>query len=114
MLYVNPRPTLEMLLEHYQNSLTIEYWNENIYPASEAVRRKSIFAPRAERVVEICKDKGSSFGLLLDVGAGFGTFLEELQNLQAFDQLHAVKLTSKLADSCLGRPITSTISILRH
>ena len=100
MLYVNPRPTLEMLLEHYQNSLTIEYWNENIYPASEAVRRKSIFAPRAERVVEICKDKGSSFGLLLDVGAGFGTFLEELQKLQAFDQLHAVEPSSKLADSC--------------
>ena len=99
-LYVNPRPSMEVLSEHYRNSLTIEYWNENIYPASEEVRRNNIFAPRARRVVEICKARDVGLGSLLDIGAGFGTFLEELQKLNLFEALYAVEPSSKLADTC--------------
>jgi 2-polyprenyl-3-methyl-5-hydroxy-6-metoxy-1,4-benzoquinol methylase len=95
-----------MLTEHYQNSLTIEYWNENIYPVSEEVRRQKIFAPRAARVLELCQSFGVGNDLLIDLGAGFGTFLEELEKLGHFEETIAVEPSSKLAESCRLKNLT--------
>lgn len=99
-LYVSPRPTMEMLGEHYQTSLMYDYWSENIYPVSEDVRRKSIFAPRALRAVELCKQHGLNGGLILDIGAGFGTFLQEVDRIGFFEKCLAVEPTPKLAEAC--------------
>ncbi len=100
-LYVSPRPTPEILEDFYAHSENYAYWNEFIFPASEEARRNRIFRPRAERLAEICQRHGlRKGGMLIEVGAGFGTFCEEIQKLGWFDRVVAVEPTPGLAETC--------------
>ena len=74
-VYISPRPTPPILEKFYAKSENYAYWNEYIFPSSEGTRRERIFAPRAQRLQEICaRYTGSRGGTLMEVGAGFGTF----------------------------------------
>jgi 2-polyprenyl-3-methyl-5-hydroxy-6-metoxy-1,4-benzoquinol methylase/ribosomal protein S27E len=99
-VFINPRPTFEMLVEFYATSKSIKHWNDKIYPISEDARRSRIFAPRAERVVELCRKHNAVTKVLLDVGAGFGTFCEEIKKLAVFDRVIAVEPSHDFAETC--------------
>lgn len=105
-LYVNPRPTPPVLENFYRNSKTYKYWKKYIFPASEDMRRKKIFRPRAERVIELCNKYKIKKNLLLEVGAGFGTFCEEIKHSGSFRRVIAVEPTSDLARKCRSRGLT--------
>ena len=102
-MYISPRPTPEILEMYYSTSENYAYWNAHIFPASEDARRERIFRPRAERVVEFCERYGVPRGTLLEVGAGFGTFCEEVRRLDFFKRLVAVEPTPDLAETCRRR-----------
>ena len=99
-VFINPRPTPKMLAEFYTTSKSIKHWNDYIFPASENSRRSQIFIPRARRVVELCRKYKIATKVLLDVGAGFGTFCEEVQKLNIFDKVIAVEPSHDLAETC--------------
>ena len=99
-IFINPRPTSNMLAEYYKTSKSIKHWNDKIFPASENFRRNQIFVPRAKRVFELCRKYKVSTKVLLDVGAGFGTFCEEVQKLDIFDKIIAVEPSPDLAQTC--------------
>ena len=100
-LYINPRPKSDLLDEFYSSAQSFALFNNKIFPASEDSRREYIFAPRAQTVVELCKQHlTESPGTLLDVGAGFGTFCEEVQKLQFFSKVVAVEPSKELAETC--------------
>jgi len=100
MMYVNPRPTPDVLEFFYANSENYAYWNAHIFPASEEARRERIFRPRAERTLDICRKYGVSTNTILDAGAGFGTFCEEMKHLNIFERVIAVEPTPGLAETC--------------
>ena len=102
-LFINPRPTAEMLNRYYQNSKAVKFWNLKVFPQSEKARREKIFVPRAERVVELCRRHGAEMNTLLDVGAGFGSFCEEVKRLGEFQRVIAVEPSSGLAETCRGK-----------
>lgn len=102
-MYITPRPSPEILRRYYETSENYAYWNKHIFPASEAARRERIFRPRAERILDICERYGVHTGVLLEVGAGFGTFCEELRRLDAFERIIAVEPTPDLAATCRER-----------
>jgi 2-polyprenyl-3-methyl-5-hydroxy-6-metoxy-1,4-benzoquinol methylase len=102
-VYVSPRPSPAVLDEHYRTSENYKYWTEVIFPASEDARRAKIFAPRAERVVEIARRVGAEGGVLVDVGAGFGTFCEEVARLGAFERVIALEPEPHLAAACRSK-----------
>lgn len=102
-IYTNPRPTPAILERYYATSENYAYWNKYIFPASENVRREKIFRPRAERLVEICRRHDVATRVLLEVGAGFGTFCEEIQRRGLFQQVLAVEPTPDLAETCRRR-----------
>ena len=102
-MYVNPRPTPELLGMYYAQSENYAYWNKYIFPASEAARRERIFRPRAERVAKICDRYKVTPGALLEIGAGFGTFCEEVRRLGTFSRVLAVEPTPDLAETCRQR-----------
>jgi 2-polyprenyl-3-methyl-5-hydroxy-6-metoxy-1,4-benzoquinol methylase len=105
-VYIAPRPTPEILAEYYASSLNYAYWNEVIFPASEAVRRARIFRPRVERVIDLCERHGIARGTLLEVGAGFGTFLEELRAAKGFAKTIGIEPTPPLAETCRKRGLS--------
>ncbi len=102
-VFINPRPTFEILTEFYATSKSIKHWNDRIFPASEDSRRSQIFVPRAERVVELCRKYNTAAKVLLDVGAGFGTFCEEIKKLAVFDRVITVEPSHDLAETCRGK-----------
>ena len=102
-IYMNPRPSPVLLEMYYSTSENYAYWNEHIFPASESARREKIFRPRARRVTEICRRYGVPTRTLLEVGAGFGTFCEEMRSVGAFEQVIAIEPNPGLAERCRRR-----------
>ncbi|HZU82033.1 MAG TPA: class I SAM-dependent methyltransferase [Polyangiaceae bacterium] len=102
-VYVSPRPPPAVLKDYYEHSLNYAYWNSVIFPASEAVRRERIFRPRVERLVDLCSRHGVARDVLVEVGAGFGTFCEELRARRAFERILAIEPTPELAATCRAR-----------
>jgi 2-polyprenyl-3-methyl-5-hydroxy-6-metoxy-1,4-benzoquinol methylase len=102
-MYVNPRPSAEVLTWFYKGSPNYAYWNEFIFPASEAARRQKIFVPRVDRVLEICAKYRVPTEALIEVGAGFGTFCSEVQSRRVFKRVVAVEPTPDLAETCVKR-----------
>ncbi|MEK7462353.1 MAG: class I SAM-dependent methyltransferase [Patescibacteria group bacterium] len=103
--YTNPRPTAELLENFYASSVNYAYWNEVIFPASEAKRREKIFAPRVDLVIELCKTYAPQASSLLEVGAGFGTFCEEMISRKVFSKIVAIEPGADLASTCRSRGI---------
>lgn len=104
-MYINPRPTPAILDTYYATSENYQYWNKYIFPASQEARRKKIFRSRAERIADICRRNNIKNGVLLEVGAGFGTFCEEIQRLEIFRRVIAVEPTPDLAETCRRKGI---------
>lgn len=99
-LYINPRPTEEQLADFYKNSQNYAFWNEHIFPATDDARRENIFRPRAEKVKEICESLNFQPKTLVEVGAGFGTFCEEITKLNFVEEITAIEPTPGLAQTC--------------
>lgn len=102
-VFVNPRPSEDLLHEFYAQSKVYAFWNKNIFPASETARREKIFAPRVKRLLDICKKHHTKTEVLLEVGAGFGSFCEELRAASVFDEILALEMTPDLASTCRKR-----------
>lgn len=101
--YVNPRPPSEVLEWFYRGSPNYAYWNEVIFPASEAVRLERIFVPRVDRLLELCRKYSVDTNAILEIGAGFGTFCAEVKKRNVFARVVAVEPTPDLANTCRGR-----------
>ena len=105
-VYTNPRPSADLMQKFYSQSQNYAYWNAHIFPATEASRRVSIFRPRAERFAEYCRRFGIRGGVLLEVGAAFGIFCEEMKRLRIFDEIIALEPTPDLAQTCRNKGFT--------
>lgn len=102
-MYMNPRPNQELIIEFYKQSANYAYWNEFIFPASEQNRRQRIFVPRVNRVIEFCEKYGSGTHTIVEVGAGFGTFCEEMLSRKHFDRIIGIEPTPALAETCRSK-----------
>ncbi|MEM0952435.1 MAG: class I SAM-dependent methyltransferase [Cyanobacteria bacterium P01_H01_bin.74] len=113
-LYANPRPQPKHLDDYYSNSRNYKYWSEHIFPASEESRREKIFKPRVERILEICQKMGVNQTVVLEVGAGFGLFCEEMEKTRAFQTVVGIEPTPYLADDCRRRGVTVIEKPVEH
>lgn len=101
-VFTNPRPSLPILHQFYAQSKNYEYWNRIVFPKTEEARRVNIFRPRAQKVAGIVREAlvPSDDRIILEVGAAFGWFCEEIQNLKIFQKIIAVEPTPGLAATC--------------
>ncbi|MEJ7775856.1 MAG: class I SAM-dependent methyltransferase [Sphingomicrobium sp.] len=104
-LYINPRPSADVLAWFYRGSPNYAYWNEFVFPASEAARRAKIFVPRVDRLLEICDRYNVPTNALIEIGAGFGTFCAEVNSRDVFKRVVAVEPTPDLAETCRKRGV---------
>jgi 2-polyprenyl-3-methyl-5-hydroxy-6-metoxy-1,4-benzoquinol methylase len=104
-LYINPRPSPAVLEMYYSQSENYAYWNNVIFPASQEARRERIFMPRVKRVLELTDRFAVKRGTLLEVGAGFGIFCEEMGRTGRFQRVIGVEPTPDLAATCRQRGI---------
>ena len=96
MLYTSPRPPFNVLKDFYSNSVNMKFWDEYIYPSSKEVRRDKIFIPRVEGLIKLCEDYSIETNSVLEVGAGYGLFLEEIQKKNIFQTIIGVEASDPL------------------
>lgn len=104
-LYLSPRPLLEELKKLYNDSPSSNYWAEVFFPAVLKIRKEKIFAPRAKQISELCKKENFAPKIVIDVGAGYGLFLEEWKKLYPDADLYAVEPSKLMAETCRKKNI---------
>jgi len=104
-LYMNPRPSPQVMEDYYRHSENYAYWAQHIFPASEIARRDKLHRPWLTRVLTYCAQYGIPQGVLVEVGPGFGTFSSLAQASGKFETVIAVEPTPELAAACRQRGI---------
>ncbi len=99
-MYMNPRPSPEIINWYYSNSENYKFWNTHIFPASEKNRVNLIIKPRIKKIIEISKKFKIDKELFLEIGPGFGSFGQELKKHNFFKKFIAVEPMPDLAESC--------------
>ena len=99
-LFQSPRPPIEAFEAFYRSSESARYWADVFYPAVAEVRREKIFRPRVNRLSAMCADRGMCVDRLIDVGAGYGIFLDEWRSKFPQTEALAIEPSSALAAQC--------------
>lgn len=102
-LYLSPRPSIESFERFYNNSESSQYWAETFFPSVAEVRRKKIFKPRAEQLYKMCSKNGIRPQTLMDIGAGYGIFLEEWEKISPQTKVIAVEPSASFATVCRSK-----------
>lgn len=111
-LFVNPRPPFKLLKQFYVESESTEYWvNDFFKPVAEA-RRIKIFKPRAEYVASRFSEL--RHGVVGDIGAGFGLFLNELSMIWPNSKLFAIEPSKTMAEICRSKGLACIESSLEE
>ena len=104
-LFMNPRPSPEVMAAYYSDSENYQYWAKHIFPSSEEARRRKIHEPWLERVIGYCHEFSVSKGVLIEVGAGYGTFCSVARDSGEFTRVIAVEPTPEMAQACRKRDL---------
>lgn len=102
-LFQSPRPPIAAFEAFYRDSVSSRYWAEEFFPAVAEARREKIFRPRVERLADLCRTKNISVERLIDVGAGYGIFLDEWRKANSSTQVLAVEPSESLAAECRSK-----------
>lgn len=100
-LYLSPRPTAEAIDRYYQEGQAVKFWSTDFYRETAEARREKIFKPRAQLIADLAKSglltKRETF---VDVGAGYGIFLEEIARLGVFEKVLGIEPAPNMARAC--------------
>ncbi len=102
-LFQSPRPSIDAFEAFYRRSESARYWAEVFFPAVAEVRGEKIFRPRVERLAALCEDRGIAVVRLIDVGAGYGIFLDEWRHRSPGVRALAVEPSAALACECRAK-----------
>ena len=100
-LFLSPRPTAARMARFYDEAESVKFWSTDFYRQTADSRREAMFRPRARMAAEMA----DRFALpaaarLVDVGAGYGLFLEEARATGRFVRPVAVEPAEPLAAVC--------------
>lgn len=102
-LFVSPRPPADLLMDYYTDSPSATFWVNSFFKPVAEARREKIFRPRAEFVRN--EFRQISGGVIGDIGAGFGIFLEELGKFWSNASLVAIEPSGEMAEICRGKSL---------
>jgi len=113
-LYQTPRPSVEAFGEFYRDSESSRYWAEVFFPSVAEIRRDKIFKPRVKNLLSICDDIGLNVSKMIDVGAGYGIFLDEWKKIKPDTEVLAVEPSIPLSDECRRKGLNVVESIAEN
>jgi SAM-dependent methyltransferase len=99
-LFQSPRPSLAAFERFYQDSVSARFWAEEFFPAVAEARREKIFRPRVQRLAGLCAQRQIDVSVLIDVGAGYGIFLDEWRKCFPGTRAIAIEPSACLAQEC--------------
>lgn len=100
-LYLGRRPTAAQLEHFYDTAESVRFWGTDFYKQTAEARREKMFRPRAEQVRALADQLTlPASARFIDIGAGYGIFLEELRALNRFAQVEGIEPAADLAAIC--------------
>ncbi|MDQ6770839.1 MAG: class I SAM-dependent methyltransferase [Gemmatimonadota bacterium] len=102
-LYTSPRPSVGQLAAFYRDALSVKFWGTDFFRETAEARRTSMFRPRAELLASLCSGRERRNGQYVDVGSGYGILLEEVRQLDAFEEVIGLEPGPELAEICRNR-----------
>ena len=99
-LIQSPRPSGRDLDEFYKKSESSFFWSNTFFPRVAESRREKIFRPRVNQLTEFLGDSLHNISTVMDVGAGYGIFLEEWKKAHPSHKVVAVEPGEELAHNC--------------
>lgn len=101
-LFVNPRPQKEAFDNYYNDSPSTKYWATTFYKTTEEARREKLWKPKAIMVQETIKMHAPEIKYLVDIGGGYGTFIEEFNKISDLDTT-VIEPSVHLSEVCRGK-----------
>lgn len=105
-LYSSPRPSAAQIAAYYRDAESVKYWSTHFFRETAEARREKMFRPRASLVAELFGEDGRPHGRLVDIGAGYGLFLEEIVKQGTFKEVLGIEPAPNLAAVCRGKGFT--------
>lgn len=103
-LYVSPRPNENDYIKFLIHSKANEFFSSHFYKETALARREKIYRARAHISAEFAKRFGSDTNeYLVDVGSGFGIFMEEARDTGAFIKVGGIEPVHSLAEDSRQR-----------
>jgi SAM-dependent methyltransferase len=103
-LYVSPRPAEEDHNKFLVGSKANEFFSSHFYKETALARREKIYRLRAEAAAGLANRLGTGVNdYLVDVGSGFGIFLEEARDTNAFIKVGGIEPVHSLAEDSRRR-----------
>jgi len=103
-LFLSPRPSRDLIKRYYEESEGMKFWVREFYRETEAARRKALFAPRTQLVVDLQNRYGKcDADTFVDVGSGYGLQLEEIQKTGNFGSVIGVEPGPEFAEVCRAK-----------
>jgi SAM-dependent methyltransferase len=103
-LFLAPRPTEAMINDYYERGMAVKFWSTNFYAETLEARREKIYRPRATLIAKYFADNpGWRRNVFVDVGSGFGVFLEELSKQGVFAKAMGIEPAPNMAQVCRER-----------
>jgi 2-polyprenyl-3-methyl-5-hydroxy-6-metoxy-1,4-benzoquinol methylase len=92
-----------MYAHFYRHSDSVRFWSTDFYKQTAEDRKLKIYRPRAERAVRWMRQSNISSEnnkRFVDIGCGYGIFLEEMKRLDFFNQIMGIEPVTELAGIC--------------
>jgi len=104
-VYLSPRPPIDEFEKFYSESPSARFWVKEFFPVVIEVRREKIFRPNVERIQSMCSNRKLDIKTIIDVGAGYGIFLEEWKAREPKTKLIAIEPLPGLSEICRSKGI---------
>ncbi len=101
-LYQSPRPDEATLARFYHEAESVKFWGTEFYRQTAEARREKLFKPRARDIAALANRHLNATGeaRFCDIGAGYGTLLEEVAATGRFAAVTGVEPAPNLAALC--------------
>lgn len=102
-LFLDPRPSKDEFDAFYRDSMSSRYWNEVFFPSVAEVRREAVARRKVELAIDLLPPSAIPPSRIIDIGAGYGIFLEEWAARWPNTGLVAVEPSASLAHVCRSK-----------
>jgi SAM-dependent methyltransferase len=100
-LFMSPRPPAASIDRYYREGAAVKFWATDFFRETAEARRAAIFEPRGELMAGLVREHlGPVGGTFVDVGSGYGIFLDVVSELGLFDRVIGVEPSPDLARAC--------------
>ncbi len=99
-IYNNPRPLKKYFDSFYLNGKSTKFWSTDFYSKTSVIRKKKLWQPKIKLIKKITKNK--KFINIIDIGAGYGDFLDLAKNNLAKNTI-AIEPSNNLSTICVNK-----------